>query len=182
MERESVHIRTAEPSDGDTLAGIYNQYVAETVVTFEENPVSGAEMGKRIDAVCSASLPWLVAEKNASVVGYAYASPWKTRSAYRFSVETTVYIASGHAGCGIGTMLYSELLARIEKAGVHAVIGGVALPNEASVALMQKFGFEKVAHFRQVGFKLNRWVDVGYWERVLRASGRTPPAPANATA
>jgi phosphinothricin acetyltransferase len=169
MGSQIVKIRAAEPSDSDTLAEIYNYYVLGTVVTFEENPVSSAEMEKRVAAVRSSSLPWLVAEKDGRAVGYAYASPWKTRSAYRFSVEVTVYIAHGSAGCGIGTMLYSELLSILQTLDTHAVIGGIALPNDASVALHQKLGFEKVAHFRQVGFKFNQWIDVGYWERVLRA-------------
>ena len=167
MGRQIVKIRGAELSDADTLAEIYNHYVVRTAVTFEENPISGAEMERRIGAVRSSSLPWLVAEKDGLAVGFACASPWKTRSAYRFSVEVTVYLAPGNAGCGIGTMLYSELLSILERSDTHAVIGGIALPNEASVALHEKFGFEKVAHFQQVGFKFNQWIDVGYWERVL---------------
>jgi phosphinothricin acetyltransferase len=167
MGSQIVKIRAAASSDSGTLAEIYNHYVVGTVVTFEENPISGAEMEERIDAVRSSSLPWLVAETNGRVVGYAYASPWKTRSAYRFAVEVTVYIAHGHAGGGIGTMLYGELLSLLQKSDTHAVIGGIALPNDASIALHQKFGFEKVAHFQQVGFKFNQWIDVGYWERVL---------------
>jgi phosphinothricin acetyltransferase len=166
MERP-IQIRAAELSDASALAEIYNHYVVGTVVTFEENPIDGTEMEQRIGAVRSSSLPWLVAEKDGRVVGYAYASPWKTRSAYRFSVEVTVYLAPGSAGCGIGTMLCGELLSILKERDTHAVIGGIALPNDASVALHQKFGFQKVAHFQQVGFKFGQWIDVGYWERVL---------------
>jgi phosphinothricin acetyltransferase len=157
MGSEFVKIRAVKPSDSEALAEIYNHYVVGTVVTFEETPISGAEMEQRIDAVHSASLPWLVAEKDGRAVGFAYASPWKTRSAYRFSVEVTVYLAHGSAGCGIGTRLYRELIAILQTLDTHAVIGGIALPNDASVALHQKFGFEKIA----------QWIDVGYWERIL---------------
>lgn len=162
-----VKIRAVESSDSDTLAEIYNHYVLGTVVTFEEDPISGAEMEQRICAAGSSALPWLVAEKDGRAVGYAYASQWKTRSAYRFSVEVTVYLAQDSERRGIGSMLYSELLSILHGLGAHAVIGGVALPNDASVALHEKFGFKKVAHFQQVGFKFGQWIDVGYWERVL---------------
>ena len=167
MGIQIVKVRAAQSSDSDALAKIYNHYVARTVVTFEENPISDTEMEQRIDAVRSSSLPWLVAEKDGRAVGYAYASPWKTRSAYRFSAEVTVYVAQGFARCGIGTMLYSELFSILQRLDTHAVIGGIALPNDASVALHEKFGFEKVAHFQQVGFKFSQWIDVGYWERIL---------------
>jgi phosphinothricin acetyltransferase len=167
MGSETATIRAAELSDAASIAAIYNHYVAETVVTFEEDPVSAEEMARRIEGVRSASLPWLVAEEGGQVTGYAYAAPWKTRAAYRFSVEITVYLAPGNVGRGIGSMLYRHLFSILQTLDVHAVIGGVALPNEASVALQEKFGLEKVAHFREVGFKFNRWIDVGYWERIL---------------
>jgi len=167
MGRETVTIRAVEISDSSALAAIYNHYVRETVVTFEEEPIHVAEMARRITDTLSTSLPWLIAEQGGQVVGYAYASPWKARSAYRFSVEITVYVASGNAGRGIGSILYRNLFPMLETIGIHAVIGGIALPNDASVALHEKFGLEKVAHFQQVGFKFDRWVDVGYWERLL---------------
>ena len=112
-------------------------------------------------------LPWLVAELDNAVVGYAYASRWKVRSAYRHSVETTVYLEHGLEGRGIGTKLYSELLALLRGQRLHVAIGGAALPNKASVALHKKLGFEHVGTFRQVGFKQNRWIDVAYWQVVL---------------
>jgi phosphinothricin acetyltransferase len=135
-------------------------------VTFEEAPVSSADFVGRILEVQSASLPWLVAEHDGSVVGYAYASKWKGRAAYRFSVELTIYLDPAHGGAGIGSALYKAIFTILEDHGVHAIIGGIALPNDASVALHEKFGFRKVAHFREVGFKFGRWIDVGYWERI----------------
>ena len=149
------------------IADIYNHYVTQTVVTFEEEPVSAAEFARRIEAVQSTSLPWLVAEQAGRIMGYAYATPWRPRSAYRFSAEITVYLGPDDTGQGLGSQLYTELFSSLQTGEVHVVIGGIALPNEASVALHEKFRLEKVAHFEQVGFKFDRWIDVGYWQRVL---------------
>jgi len=132
--------------------------------------VTPEEIARRMERVQSACLPWLVAEEDSQVVGYACATPWKTRTAYRFSVEITVYLVPERAGRGIGSALYRNLLAILQARGIHAVIGGIALPNEASVALHEKFGLRKVAHFQEVGFKLNRWIDVGYWQRTLQSA------------
>lgn len=162
-----MKIREATPSDAAAIAEIYNHYVDETVVTFEEEPVPAAEIARRIEEVRSASLPWLVAEEGQGVAGYAYATRWRTRSGYRFSAEVTVYLAPGHAGRGIGSKLYEQLFPLLQARGVHAVMGGIALPNEASVALHEKLGMRKVAHFEQVGFKFGRWIDVGYWQLIL---------------
>ena len=160
-------IRTATAEDAGALASIYNHYVAHTVVTFEEEPVAAGEMRRRMEEVFASSLPWLVAEFEGRIGGYAYATKWKARSAYRFSVETTVYLADGLGKQGLGTRLYDELFRRLKGQGIHAAIGGIALPNDASVALHEKFGMRKVAHFEQVGFKFGKWVDVAYWERLL---------------
>jgi phosphinothricin acetyltransferase len=160
-------IRAAAATDGAALAKIYNHYVVNTVVTFEEAPVSAADMSARVDEVNTARLPWLVAQSPAGVTGFAYASAWKGRCAYRYSVESTVYLEPAAAGRGLGTALYSALLERLRELGCHAVIGGIALPNEASIALHEKLGMRKVAHFAEVGFKFGRWVDVGYWQRVF---------------
>jgi L-amino acid N-acyltransferase YncA len=159
-------IRPAMSQDAAAICAIYNHYIAHSIITFEETSVSADEMAGRI-AEISASLPWLVCELDGSIVGYAYASPWKSRCAYRYSVETTVYLAESVTGKGIGSQLYSALLADLRGRSLHSVIGGVALPNAASVALHEKFGFEKVAHFKQVGWKFDRWIDVGYWELML---------------
>ena len=160
-------IRAATAADAQTIADIYNHYVRETVVTFEEEPVAASGMAGRIAEVAAASLPWLVAERAGQVIGYARATKWRPRSAYRFSVETTIYLAAQHLGAGVGTTLYRELLARLKGQGLHLAIGGVALPNAASVALHEKLGFRKVAHFNEVGFKFGRWIDVAYWELKL---------------
>lgn len=159
-------IRMATRADAEAICAIYNHYVAHTIVTFEEQPVAPAEMQSRIAAVLE-KLPWLVFEGDGAITGYAYASPWKTRSGYRFAAESSIYLAPAQTGRGAGTALYANLLENLRARNVHCVIGGAALPNPASVALHEKLGFTKVAHFRENGFKFGRWIDVGYWQRLL---------------
>ena len=121
-------IRACTAADATAICDIYNRYVRETVITFEETPVATAEMAQRIGDV-TAHLPWLVAEEQGAILGYAYATPWKARSAYRFSVETTVYVAPGHMRRGLGAALYRQLIDELRQRGVHAAVGGIALPN-----------------------------------------------------
>ena len=160
-------IRSAAAQDCEAIAHIYNHYVAHTIVTFEEQPVSVDDMTRRVDEVLAAELPWLVAEEDGRVVGYAYAGRWKARSGYRFAVEISVYLDPAATGRRLGTALYEALFSLLRKQRIHAVIGGIALENPASVALHEKFGMRKIAHFREVGFKFDRWIDVAYWELTL---------------
>lgn len=160
-------IRPATKTDADAIARIYNHYVLNTTITFEEKAVTVEDIVDRIAEVESNSLLWLVAEQDGQVVGYAYASKWKGRCAYRYSVESSVYVAQGHGGRGIGTKLYEALLPQLKDKGIHAVIGGIVLPNLSSIALHEKFGMTQVAHFKEVGYKFNQWLDVGYWEGLL---------------
>ena len=102
------------------------------------------------------------------MLGYAHASAWKGRYAYRHSAEASVYLAAGETRRGIGTKLYERLLSALAELGMHAVVGGISLPNDASVAFHEKLGFQKVAHFPEVGFKFDGWIDVGYWQRILK--------------
>jgi phosphinothricin acetyltransferase len=165
--RTSATIRSATSADAAVIAGIYNHYVLNTSVTFEEEAITAAEMAKRIGEALGSSLPWLVAVENGTILGYAYASKWKARSAYRHSAEATVYLAKEATGRGFGTQLYTQLIDELRLRRLHVVIGGVALPNEASVALHAKLGFQKVAHFKEVGRKFGHWIDVGYWQLFL---------------
>jgi phosphinothricin acetyltransferase len=162
-----MNLRDAIPDDAPAIAAIYNPYIVDTTISFEEEPVPDAEMARRIADVQAAGLPWLVAEADGVVIGYAYATKWRVRHAYRHSVESTVYLAPSAARKGIGSALYTALFERLRAAGCHLVIGGIALPNEASVALHEKMGYEKAAHFKEVGFKFGRWLDVGYWQKKL---------------
>jgi phosphinothricin acetyltransferase len=159
-------LRSALPEDAEQLAEIYSHYVTTTFVTFEEKEVTASEMARRIAEV-QAAFPWLVAAEGARLLGYAFASPWKARSAYRFSTEVTVYVREGSAGSGIGSLLYGALIPALQSRGLHMAMGGIALPNDASIRLHEKFGFAKAAHFKEVGFKFGRWIDVGYWQRAL---------------
>ncbi len=159
-----MELRDVTPDDASAIAIIYNHFVRTTTISFEEEPASEADIRLRIAAVRDAGLPWLVAIMDGKVAGYAYATQWRVRSAYRFSVESSVYISPEKARCGLGHRLYRALLERLRNAGIHLVVGGIALPNDASIALHEKVGFEKVAHFSEVGFKFDRWIDVGYWQ------------------
>ena len=163
----TVSIRSAKESDAASLARIYNHYISATCATFETGLIGPKEMEERIAETQNASLPWLVAEESGEILGYAYASKWKGRCAYRFSVESTVYLDTASTSKGIGSQLYSGLIAAIRALSMHAVIGGIALPNERSIALHERLGFKKVAHFEQVGYKQDRWVDVGYWQLLV---------------
>ena len=160
-------IRSALTTDAAAIATIYNHYVLTTTVTFEEEAVSTADMARRIGETIDAGLPWLVWDETGSVLGYTYASRWKSRCAYRYAVESTVYLDKNATGRGLGTKLYAALIAALRQQKLHSIIGGIALPNAASVALQEKFGFQKVAQFKEVGWKAHKWIDVGYWELLL---------------
>ncbi len=164
---DRVTIRPATPDDAGAIAAIYNHFVRDTIVTCEESEIDSDEIGWRMQSVWGASLPWLVAEDDGRVVGYTYATKWKDRVGYRFSVESTVYLAPDAAGKGLGLRLYNTLFPLLQSRGVHAVMGGIALPNDASVALHAKMGMKQVAHFEQTGFKFGGWIDVAYYERVF---------------
>ena len=167
MTDRSVLVRPQRLEDAADVARIYNHYVASTIITFEEEPVSADEIVRRVEEVEAAGLPWLVAELNGDIAGFAYASKWKGRCAYRFSAEVTVYVDAGMTGGGVGRALYGALLPELEGRGIHTALAGIALPNEASVRIHESFGFRKVAQLEQVGFKFGRWIDVGYWQRIL---------------
>ena len=159
-------IEKCKPSDAPAIAAIYNHYVTNTVITFEEQPVSDSGMEQRITDTL-AGFPWLVWREDNEVLGYAYGSAWKSRCAYRYSAESTVYLHPDHVGKGIGAKLYGKLLADLQSQGLHSIIAGIALPNPASTGLHEKLGFVKVAHFKEVGYKFDQWIDVGYWELVF---------------
>lgn len=166
-------IRAATIADAPAICQIYNHFILHSTATFEEEAISADEMARRIGAILPA-LPFLVAEIDGAVAGYAYATTWKPRSAYRHTVESSVYVAPGCAGMGLGTRLYQALLQALRGRGVHAVLAGIVLPNEASVALHEAFGFCAVGRMREVGLKFGQWLDVGYWECLLAHSAQTP--------
>ncbi|MFI8620386.1 MAG: N-acetyltransferase family protein [Marinomonas sp.] len=163
-----MEIRKVKFSDVEQITAIYNFYVENTQVTFEEECATPDEMHSRVEKVIQRDLPWLVLEnEEGEVLGYAYASPWHNRSAYRFTVEATVYLMPEVQGQGYGTILYEALLALLHKKDIKSVLGVIALPNEASIALHEALGFEKVGEFAEVGFKFQQWISVGYWQLIL---------------
>ena len=160
------NIRRVNPDDTEAICAIYNHYVKNSCISFEEESVTTLEMSRRIIDVTE-SLPWLVMESEGVVDGYAYATKWRARSAYRFAVEISVYLSQTSIGKGYGTNLYLNLIDDLSALGVHTVIAGISLPNDKSIKLHEKMGLKKVAHFEQVGFKNQQWIDVGYWQKTL---------------
>ncbi|MDQ6786505.1 MAG: N-acetyltransferase family protein [Acidobacteriota bacterium] len=161
-----MNIRKARLADAEQMAQIYNFYIENSHHTFETEAISTAEMKKRIDETLK-NYPFFVAEDDGGkIAAYAFANQYKSRCAYRNSAEVSVYVKNGQGRRGTGAKLYEKLFAELLQTDVHALIAGIALPNEASIKLHERFGFEKVAHFREVGFKFERWIDVGYWELI----------------
>jgi phosphinothricin acetyltransferase len=163
-------IREATSSDARAIADIYNYYILNTVITFELDPVTPEEIIKRMEKYKEVG-PYLVLEEDRGVIGYAYVSKFRERPAYEHSVETSIYLKNGCSGQGLGTKLYGKLLSQVSLQR-HILIGGIALPNEASIKLHEKCGFKKVAHFSEVGRKFGKWIDVGFWQREGMYTGK----------
>jgi phosphinothricin acetyltransferase len=159
----SAEIRTASPGDAGAVAAIYNWYVANTVITFEVDPVPAEEMARRIEAVLAAH-EWLVLENGGELLGYAYAGRFRERAAYAHATESTIYLRHGVEGQGLGTRLYAELVRRTFGRGYRHLVGVIALPNDPSVRLHEKLGFAKVGQLVRIGRKFERWIDVGHWQ------------------
>ena len=162
-------IRDVKHEDIEEITSIYNHYISNSVVTFEESEISSSAIEERVLKVKDSGNHWIVALENHTVVGYAYSAKWNNRAAYSKTVEVSVYLSNSYFKKGVGTKLYKELFRRLQENQMHVVIGGITLPNPASVALHEKFGMVKVAHFSEVGFKFGKWLDVGYWQVKLNA-------------
>lgn len=155
-------IRKATTEDATSIASIYNYFILNSTATFEEIAVDEKTIEDRMNA--NQKLKWWVFEKENIILGYAYASYWKPRLAYRFTLETSVYTARGHHNKGIGKQLYFKLIQDVEALGFRSLLAGISLPNEGSIRFHENLGFRKVGQLEKVGFKFNRWIDVGYWE------------------
>jgi len=164
-------IRSVVIEDAWQIADIYNHYILTSHATFELEPIDTLEMGERIRNVIDGGFPFLVMDENDDISGYAYVHAFRPRPAYRKTVEISVYIKDGHFGRGVAGRLYESLIPRVLDAGYHSIIAGIALPNDASVQLHEKFGFEKIGHFREVGRKFDRWFDVGFWQLSSKMTG-----------
>lgn len=159
-------IRPARAKDAAACAAIYRPYVTESWVSFELESPDDTEMARRI-ADYGTSHAWLVAESDGAVIGYAYGSPHRTRAAYASSCDVAIYVGPGAARSGVGRALYGALFTALKEQGLHAAFAGIALPNPASEALHQACGFTPVGVYREVGWKLGGWRDVGWWQRLL---------------
>jgi phosphinothricin acetyltransferase len=170
-----VLIRPATAGDAGAIAAVYAPYVTDTVVSFEAEPPDAAEMQRRMNAV--PRLPWLVAEGVDTVVGFAYASGHRAREGYRWAADCSVYLDGGHRGQGIGRALYEALIPMVRDLGYVTLHAGIALPNDASVGLHERLGFQLVGVYRNVGHKRGEWHDVGWWQLLLRDPPSQPDEP-----
>jgi L-amino acid N-acyltransferase YncA len=172
----AVHIRLATQGDGVAVAAIYRPVVADTAISFETTLPDGGEMARRITETME-SYPWLVCDVDGRTAGYAYASRHRVRGAYQWSVDTSVYIGEEHRRRNIGRGLYASLFAILAAQGYFNAFAGIALPNPASVALHEAMGFEPIGVYRRVGYKLDRWHDVGWWQLILKQHENSPSVP-----
>lgn len=160
-------IRNVTLEDTTAITEIYNYYIKNSVATLEEQTVSESYFKDEVVKVTQ-EFPWFVYEVEGNIIGFANASSWKTRSGYRKSAQLMVYLHPEKVSKGIGTLLYSAVIDVLKEKEIHTIMGGISLPNEASIKLHEKFGFVKVAHYKEIGFKFNKWVDVGYWQLTLK--------------
>ena len=167
-------IRRCTPDDAGRIAAIYDPIVARTAISFEDVPPGPAEMRRRIEAA-GERFPWLACVRGERLLGYAYAAPHRARAAYRWSVDASAYVAEGERGAGVASALYERLFALLGALGYRRAYAGIALPNDASVALHRKAGFSDVGIYRSVGFKLGAWRDVLWLERSLGAATSEAP-------
>jgi len=171
---EEFTVRAAVPADLQVVAAICAHYVTTTVTTFEEVPPTAADWQRRLDDLAGRNLPFLVAEADGTVCGYAYASPWRPKPAYRHTVEDTVYISPARTGLGLGRALLEALLAGCEQAGARQVIAVIAdTGSDASAALHRRFGFTQAGLLSGVGRKHGRWIDTLLMQKELESSGPT---------
>ncbi|RNC85609.1 MAG: N-acetyltransferase [Balneola sp.] len=157
-------IREATLLDAPAITKIYNHYVEHSGATMEYETVSSSFYEDKIKKTLDSEQFWLVAEKDGEIIGYAYSRIWNPRDGYRFTCEVSIYISPTVITKGWGTKLYTALFNKLKEAGMLVIIAVITLPNEASIALHEKFGMKKVAHFPKMGIKFDRWLDVGYWQ------------------
>ncbi len=162
-----LEIRRATPEDASELVSIYRPIVEETVISFELECPTEAEFAGRIERV-GESHAWLVGKIGSRISGYAYATPHRPRGAYRYSVETSVYVHADFRQMGIGVQLYDRLFEVLRDLEFFHAYAGIALPNDGSVALHQSAGFSAIGTFPSVGYKFGAWHDVSWWYRKIK--------------
>lgn len=176
MAADDTILRFARAADAPAFLAIYAPIVRDTPISFETEPPSVGEMRHRIEAYLE-TYPWLVAERDGRVRGYAYACAHRERKAYQWSVDVSCYVHGEARGRGVGKRLYRALLAMLARQGFHSAFAGVALPNDASVALHQSVGFREIGRYREVGFKAGAWRDTLWLQCVLGEARADPPPP-----
>ena len=170
-----VTVRVATTADAAAIADIYRPYVLETAISFEETPPTAAEFEARM--LATPRLPWLIAVREGAVVGYCYASRHAARASYRWAADISVYIVPSERGHGVGRLLYGELLPLVRDLGYVSVFAGITVPNDASVGFHEAFGLTPVGVYRTVGFKHNKWRDVGGWQLTFTDPPDRPAEP-----
>ena len=170
-------IRLATEEDAAAIAEIYRSYVEDSCVSFEEVAPSPAEMARRIVGDVPGQHPWFTAEEDGRIRGYAASSPFRSRPAYRWIMETSIYLSADAKGRGIGRALLLTLIELLQRQGYVAAIGAIALPNDASVRLHEQLGFFHTGTYRRVGFKMGQWLDVGLWQKELAPRDASPAEP-----
>lgn len=160
-------IRSATTHDAASLLAVYTPFVTATAVSFELSPPTVSEFADRIERAVE-GWAWLLAEREGRAVGYAYGGPHRARAAYRWSLETSVYVAAEAQGQGVGSTLYKALMPRLAARGYCNAYAAITLPNEASIALHRRTGFEPIGTFKRVGRKFGQWHDVSWWQLKLR--------------
>lgn len=171
-----MKIRIARPEDGADIAAIYAPIVEGTFISFEEVAPTPDEMAERIETTLKTH-PWLVVEEAGRVIAYAYAGQHRTRGAYKWSCDVSVYVGEAGRRKGLARQLYGRLFSTLVNQGFVSAFAGITLPNEASVGLHEAMGFEPVGVYRRVGFKSGSWRDVGWWSRALVTPSDNPAAP-----
>lgn len=172
-----MKLRAATAEDAAAIAALYSPYVAASTVSFETEPPSAEVMRTRIEE-CANLYPWIVAaDDRGEIAGYAYATAFRQRSAYRFAVETSVYVAKDAQRQGLGSLLYRSLFATLEGQGFAQAIAAITLPNPASLRLHERHGFSQAGLYSKVGFKLGGWHDVAIWQRPLAPITNAPGEP-----
>ncbi len=169
-------IRLARPDDAREVAEIYAPFVTDTAISFETTAPDAVEMRRRITETLQYA-PWLVWEEGGRILGYAYACSHRTRAAYRWSVDVSVYVRPAAHRRGIARRLYEKLFAASKKLGYVSAFAGITLPNEASVAFHQSMGFSPVGTYRNVGFKFEAWRDTGWFQKPLQTPPSIPTEP-----
>jgi L-amino acid N-acyltransferase YncA len=173
-----IELRAATPDDAQALLGIYGPYVVTNAVSFETTPPTAKEMRKRVTSTIAA-FPWIVACDGESglVLGYAYAKPWRSGTAYRFTAETACYVAGELEGQGVRRQLYAALIATLIAQNYTQAISTLTMPQDKAIQLHEAMGFKRAGFYREVCHKNGQWIDVGIWQRELAEPGAVPDEP-----